>query len=89
MQSNPLSNQNSKQLHEARQNLLEQVKMGFADLTFVLVEKKNCASLSQSLSWVMQNQSKRKLLSTQVKIALLQKKKKKNQSKRELLSTLK
>ena len=28
-QSNPLSNQNSKQLHEARENLCEQVTIGF------------------------------------------------------------
>ena len=29
MQHNPLSNQNSKQLHEAQENLREQVTIGF------------------------------------------------------------
>ena len=61
-QSNPFSNQNSKQLHETRENLGEQVTIGFGFTCDWLRRWREL--LSQSLSVVIQTQIKGKLLST-------------------------
>ena len=62
MQSNTLANQNSKLFHKARENLHKQVTIV---LVLHLIGWESGASfLNQSLCVVIQNHSKRKLLST-------------------------
>ena len=56
MQSNPLFNQNSKQLREAREKLREQVTIGFG-FTSDWLRKWHELFNPESLSVVMQNQS--------------------------------
>ena len=65
IQSNPLSNQNSKQLHKAREHSREQVTIGFRHTPDWLSTVSGASFLSQSLNIhvVMQYQSKCKLFS--------------------------